>query len=282
MSLSGTLWFLSFASSGLDRGIRSPLKRIRRQADEMELFGDCIRIWSEQDLDRDFCEKMRSHLLHGSRGYGYWCWKPQIVLQVFREMKDGDILLYVDAGCHLNPHGRSRLEEYAALAEEHNWVAFEALAHDGSGRCFGRIGDWTKGSLIDHFQVRDRQDVVEAPELGGTAFLVKKTRETVRFFESFREVFFSHFELCDDTPSTTPNLPGFVENRHDQSVFSIMGRLANIFSLSILEYDPVNGGDDWSCMRTFPIWAKHDKGGVRSLFPNWFKRVVHHLTGGRV
>ena len=32
----------------------------------------------------------------------------------------------------------------------------------------------------------------------------------------------------DDTPSQSPNLSGFIENRHDQSVFSILTKLRGI------------------------------------------------------
>jgi hypothetical protein len=114
--------------------------------------------------------------------------------------------------------------------------------------------------------------------MGGGIFLVKKSAAAVRFFEEFRQVYFDRYELCDDSPSISPNLPGFIENRHDQSIFSLLVKRNGVYTLSSKEYDPMNGGDDWSPMERYPIWAKHDKGGIRSLFPNWFKRIVHKLT----
>jgi hypothetical protein len=276
-------YLLSFADSRLGGNLRNPRERLRRQAEAMGFFGDRIRIWTEADLDSDFREKMKSHLVHGSRGYGYWCWKPQIVLQLLREMDEGDILLYVDAGCHLNPGGIKRLKEYFELAEKYGIVAFQsrqiddALRNDFSTH-FLPDGEWCKGDILDYFGVRNDSTIVNSGQMGGGIFLVKKSAAAVRFFEEFRQVYFDRYELCDDSPSISPNLPGFIENRHDQSIFSLLVKRNGVYTLSSKEYDPMNGGDDWSPMERYPIWAKHDKGGIRSLFPNWFKRIVHKLT----
>ena len=275
-------WFLSFANTSLGGRIRNPSVRIRKQAEAMGVFGDRIRVWNENDLDGKFRDKMKDHLIPGSRGYGYWCWKPQIVLQLFREMEEGDVLLYTDAGCHLNPRGIPRLMEYFDLAKEHGIVAFQARTMDTPPRHFLLDRDWSKGDLLDFFNVRKDLAILETGQLGGTSFLVCKSKEMEEFFVEFRNVFEDHFALCDNSPSISPNLLGFKENRHDQSVFSLLGKKQGIFSLSSMEYDPMNGGDDWSCMMHYPIWSKHDKGGVRSLSPNWIKRIVHYATGGRI
>ena len=298
--MEARFWFLSFANSGLGRWIRNPLKRIRRQAETMGVFGDRIRIWTEHDLDADFHEQMKGHLVAGSRGYGYWCWKPQIVLQLLREMEDGDVLLYADAGCHLNPRGTTRLMEYFALAKEHGIVAFEARSMDDTRRDdpsqhFLTDGEWCKGDLLDYYGVRAEKDITETGQLGGTAFLVEKNDDTQKFFAEFLDVFKRRFELCDDSPSISSNLPGFKENRHDQSVFSILGKKHGACRLSCGEYALINGfapeaerSDHvrwplfWNDLSVFPIWAKHDKGGVRSLFPVWIKKIVHAASGGRI
>ena len=60
-------WFLSFANISLGGPIRSPLKRIRRQAEAMGVFEDRIRVWTENDLDEDFRVKMKDRLIPGSK-----------------------------------------------------------------------------------------------------------------------------------------------------------------------------------------------------------------------
>ena len=179
--------------------------------------------------------------------------------------------------------GAWRREEYFALAREHGIVAFQAHNMDDPPRHFLPDGEWCKGDLLDHFGVRGDASVTATGQLGGTAFLVRKDDAAGRFFGELRDVFLRHFELCDDSPSKSPNLAGFVENRHDQSVFSLLGKKHGVFSLSAMEYDPLDGSGDCSRLSSdAPILAKHDKGGVRSLFPLWFKNVVHFATGGKI
>ena len=225
---------------------------------------------------------MKDRLVLGSRGYGYWCWKPQIVLQALRDMHDGDVLLYADAGCHLNPCGLTRLMDYYELAKEHGIVAFQSRTLDVPPKHLLTDSCWSKGDLLDYFGAREDDSIVATGQLGGGVFLLKKDSTTIAFYEQFKQVFVQHFHLCDDSPSISPNLPGFVENRHDQSVFSILGKKAGVHSLSSLEYSLFDVLGDWRGMRSQPVWALHDKGGIRSLFPDWFKRLVHKCSGGRL
>ncbi|KAA6229988.1 hypothetical protein FMM56_07105 [Campylobacter sp. LR264d] len=37
-------------------------------------------------------------------------------------------------------------------------------------------------------------------------------------------MFYNHFELIDDSPSKLPELETFIQNRHDQSIWSIINK----------------------------------------------------------
>lgn len=54
--------------------------------------------------------------------------------------------------------------------------------------------------------------------------MLKKTQKTIQIIQEWLEVFYKHFELIDDSPSRIPNLPEFRENRHDQSVWSVLNK----------------------------------------------------------
>ena len=81
-------------------------------------YFDSVDIFTEKNLDKDFKQKHKSILKLGSRGYGYWIWKPYIIHKMLQKMNAGDFLLYIDAGCHLNPVGRERLIEYFDLVTQ--------------------------------------------------------------------------------------------------------------------------------------------------------------------
>ena len=281
------LWFVTFGDTRLSEARR----RIRRQAQKMGVFGDRIRIFDENTLDADFCEKMKEHLIPGSRGFGYWCWKPQIILQVLREMPEGDVLLYCDIGCHLNPKGRKRLEEYRQYAVEHGIVAFQSRALGEAAKTdlslhFLPERQWSKMDLLHHFGVSDRRDVLDSGQMGGTIVAVANVA-TRRFMEEWRECFYEHFEFADDTPSKLPNSPDFIENRHDQSVFSVLCKKHGVFSLSTGEFAHIRcympeGGDEnlwpeyWKELSRYPVHARRDLGKYTKMVecPDWLKPIL--------
>lgn len=80
------IWFVTFASSNAKRTLR----RICRQAVDFGFAPSRVNAFSERDLAPEFFAKMELRLRKGVRGFGYWCWEPQIVLQALQRMPDGD------------------------------------------------------------------------------------------------------------------------------------------------------------------------------------------------
>lgn len=288
-NMNKDFWFVTFADSRL----KKTHDRILKQAQRMEVWDDRIVIFNEQTLAKDFREKMVAHMRPGSRGYGYWCWKPQCVLQMLEKIDEGDVLLYVDSGSHFNVQGRARLLEYYQLAKRHAIVAFQArsLNEKSKGnleRHFYREYEWTKGDLLDYFNVRENSAIVESGQFVANAFVICKTPDTVAFFRDYRDMFLQHFSLCDDTPSVSENLPGFISNRYDQSIFSLLAKTRGVYSLSNGEIEPIREmmpssardedlrfwPDFWCEMKEFPIWAMRDKGKIRLWVPVWVRRLV--------
>ncbi len=215
----------------------------------MDVF-DAIYVANEHNLTPDFFDRFRRRMFFGSRGFGYWCWKPQIVLQALETMDDGDILLYSDIGCHLNP---ARRDEMLALFTRAERSTFGILGVQIS--LLERM--WTKGDLFDHFGVRDRPDITETGMFAGMMFWIRKSPQTVQFFLDISSVFDARFELIDDSPSKSPNLPGFIENRHDQSVYSILAKLNGIDAVRD-ECMTLKTEEEWA-EHAFPIQVRRDK-----------------------
>ena len=281
-------WFVTFGDSRLTEA----KQRIRRQAEKMGVFGDRIRILNESDLDADFCERMKEHLIPGSRGYGYWCWKPQVILQTLREMPEGDVLLYCDIGCHLNRKGLKRLEEYRQYAIQHGMVAFQSRALGEDARTdlslhFLPERQWTKMDLLKHYDVAERRDVLDSGQVGATVVVVCNNSCAQHIIEEWCWLYYNHFELVDDSPSRLPNATDFKENRHDQSALSIICKINNVLLLSSGEYAHIRsympeGGDKklwpeyWRELKRYPVHAKRDLGKYTKLVecPDWLKPIL--------
>jgi hypothetical protein len=283
--------FLSFASSDLHRS----LSRIKQEAINMGVY-DKTSILTEIDLDDDFKKQFKPYLTIGSRGYGYWCWKPQIILQTLADMNDGDILQYTDAGCRLNVQGKHRLDEYFEITANSasGMLAFQTrkpdppLVYDGRNLLDLRDYKWTKGDLLDYFDVRYRDDITNTPTIGAGIIFIRKCDASLSLIKKWLKTIEDNFAYIDDTPSVSQNLDGFIEHRHDQSIFSILCKINNIETLSAYEYwypsKKKHYKPDWDQLRQFPIHARRDMdyGPIRNLKNVFFKfigkvnRIIWH------
>lgn len=282
------LWFVTFGDTRLSEA----RNRIRRQAQKMGVFGDRIRICSTDDLDADFRDRLRDQLLPGTKGFGYWSWKPQVILQTMREMPEGDVLLYCDLGCHFNVKGLKRLEEYRMLAIDHGIVAFQARPFGEDAKSNFRLHflperQWTKMDLLQHFGFADRRDVLDSGQVGATMVIVHNDVATRSIIEEWRNFFYDHFELVDDSPSKIPNSKDFIENRYDQSALSLLCKKNYALLLSCGEYVHIrpympDGEDEslwpeyWNEMSQFPVHGRRDLGKYTKFVecPDWLKPII--------
>lgn len=242
---------------------------MQAQATEMGIF-DEILIFDETHLDVNFVRDFADHLTPEERGFGYWCWKPQILLQALSRLDFGDVIQYSDIGSHLNPQGVKRLGDYFEITSQSltGVLAFSAgrslksFSYDDRFIPDWPDSEWTKGDLLDFFGVREMPNILESSTIQSGAFFIKKTPSTIEFLHEWLNVFYTDFALVDDSPSKSPNFPGFKEHRHDQAIFSILCKLRGVFTLSASEFwYPVKTGSpkgDWNALRDFPIHAKRD------------------------
>ena len=52
--------------------------------------------YSDSDLPKDFIDEFQD-LFEQKRGYGYWIWKPFIILKELDNLADDEILIYMDS-----------------------------------------------------------------------------------------------------------------------------------------------------------------------------------------
>ena len=166
---------------------------------------------------------------------------------------------------------------------------------------FNRIGQWTKGDVLDYFGVRENVEVLNSGQYSGGVFLVKKTKRTMAFYERYQAIAENQFSFFDDSPSKSENEPGFREHRHDQAVFTLLCIKEGIKTLSTCEYgvyanlapECYCGDRSWSRlgfddMDEFPVHAMRDTTfGWRALLPRPVRKLglsvlssLERLRGG--
>lgn len=262
------------------------LRRLHGQAKAMESLERTL-LYTERDLRVDFKAATEEFLKPGIRGFGYWVWKPEVVLMALGQIEDGEILCYCDAGFHLNPKGEEHLRRYISpiLSEQAELVAF---AHNPALASFplaeGEVprfleSQYTKGDMLDFWSARSNEAMTKTPQYASGLFFVRKTTRIISLFEKWRDDAVRHRALFDDSPSISPNLPDFVENRHDQSYFSLMCKANDHHAFSAFEFWlPSREGlkANWSKLEDFPFHAKRDKsfGGIRGYLQPLYRIVL--------
>jgi hypothetical protein len=243
-----------------DKELREASIRFETEAKDMKFY-DAIFVYDETSLDKGFFNLFKEKFQ--MRGFGFWSWKPQIILQTLSKMKDGDILQYCDIGCHLDNHCRKRLNYYFEIAgkSEIGILAFQINILEKF---------WTKGDLIDYFGFRDNDAIINTGQFCATVFFIKKTRNTVKMVEEWLSVIYNNFSLIDDTPSISPNYQGFIEHRHDQSIFSL---LAKKYKFERLDYTIENS----IYFGHYPILALRDKGDGKE-----WQKILHYSPLTRI
>jgi hypothetical protein len=250
--------FVTFADSRLELTLR----RVGRQARKLKIFSRII-LWNEGDLDQEFRRRNAKLLSPGVRGFGYWIWKPQVILQGLEKCQLGDFLVYADAGCHLNHNGVPRLLDYFAIVKSSDTgiLAFELKRN---GTVIHKEESWNKADTLHHFRMEANESITTTAQIEAAVIIIQKRESTHLFFREWLEVMQSHPNLLDDSESLRPNSADFIEHRYDQAIFSLLAKRDRVALLPFSENFPIRRTSlarkpAWSDLRNFPIQTRRDK-----------------------
>jgi hypothetical protein len=203
-----------FITYGNDNFIKSK-ERINTEAINSRFFDTCT-IYSPIDFDSDFIYKHWIFIENNKRLGGYALWKFYSVLKKLKEIKYNDILVYADAGCTINKYACSYYNQYISILNNSNYDII----------CIQLQGDyhieykWTKNDIFEFLKIEDKHK--ESCQIMSGIFYCRKTTSLINFFEKLYNICSENYNLIDDSDSITQNHIDFIENRHDQSLFSLL------------------------------------------------------------
>lgn len=181
------------------------------------------------------------------RGYGYWLWKPIMILSHLNDMNDGDILCYADAGCTITPDEKKS----AYLLEILNFIDSDNFIVTGWAN---HRMQYVKRDLLLHFNIKHKQNVRQR---AATSIIVMKNEQSCKFISEWIDIsMMNNYHLIDDSPSVAEEFPEFIEHRHDQSILDL---LCDHYEIKYDQKYQTQGVINFS--RTTPTW-RGDKGYV--------------------
>lgn len=200
-------------------------------------FGvDECHVWRETDLPKWFNDYF-ADVLREEKGYGLYCWKPTIVFETQLNLKDGDILIYADAGQEFIAPVQHVINEM----KEDIFLFTNCWPHQ----------DWCK---MDLMQEVNGGATGAAPQVQASLMFFRVSNHSRQLLEEWamRTLKISNI---DNSPSKLPNVPTFAETRWDQSIIS-----------SIAIRDKIK-------MNWFPSTTFMNK---RNEFDNKYPAIVEH------
>lgn len=196
-------YFITYGDSNYENA----KKRICNQAKKVNEFDEIIP-YGREHLSK---ELKASKIINIKRGGGLWSWKPDIILSTIENAQIGDIIIYCDAGCSLYKSNEwtkiwNTLKHYDIIAQ----------------RIFQKNISWTRKEIIDYFRCNGKYWLYNFQYQA--TIILKVTEFTRDFIKEWRDIMIEHPEFVMDVPKQKikEQLPGFIENRHDQAVYSAL------------------------------------------------------------
>lgn len=209
-----TKTFVSFG--GPTESYRKRVKELHQEADQSKMF-DHIITFTDQDLEKDqeFWETHGEFISNPKhqRGYGFWLWKPYIIMKVMDLLEYGDFLVYADAGCTINSNGGQRFQEYQSMLNSNPFglLAYQLYACNDI--------EYIKRATLEYIGATEHDK--NTPQIITTALVIKKTNKSMEFIKRWYE-FASMYDLINDDSHQENEYPEFKDHRHDQAIFSLL------------------------------------------------------------
>jgi hypothetical protein len=236
--------FVFITFGGPKERFKNPLVRIYNEAKNFSVF-DEIYCFDDSDLKKDeiFWNKHGSFIEKNYKGYGYWIWKPYLIHKKLNELNEGDILVYADCGCEININGKKRFNEYIDMLDnnENNYgiISFQ-MEH------LEKL--WTKKAILQWFEADE--NIKNTGQCIGGIQIIKKNEHSINIINEWLNNI--KYEFINDTRNDEE--PYFIENRHDQSIYSIIVKKYGSIKLSDETWF-----HDWNNGINYPILAKRNK-----------------------
>lgn len=199
------IYFTSFA----DSKYKNTLERIKKEAEYINIFKK-IYTYNENNID---LSEHKNFIENNKRGYGYWIWKPKIILDSLNNIPNGSYLIYADAGCTIKNDAKNEILNILNKIDEKGLVAFSWNGKDTECR-------WSKMDTIKKIGIDDYNNKLA---LIATFIYIKKNENSINFVKEWLNICESdNYKNINDEPSKEPNCESFSEHRHDQSIFSLL------------------------------------------------------------
>ncbi len=202
-----------FVTFGSENVFKKQLKRLKEQVEGVDWF-DEIDIHTQDTMKVDLAP-YEDFIKNNPRGYGYWIWKPMVIENKLKEMRDGDILFFLDCGSSIISSDYNKIQNYIDILNNYDVLLFED--HDRP------MCNFLKMNVIKEFNILN-SPILNTPIVESACIIIKKTDYSVRFIERWKEYLLKDNHMLVNDIAEGEQLSTYIEHRHDQAILGIMAR----------------------------------------------------------
>lgn len=207
------IWIISFG--GGDKNYHDAVFRIQKEFEDINFDFYKIIAYTDKDLkdDLEFWKKNGNFIENNKRGYGYWIWKPYLILKTLNQMDNNDILFYLDSGCEIinNEKINERINFIIEKCNKFNILYTNTPQYEKT---------YNKMDLLEYMNLNNNE-ILNSLQMQASCIFMKKNDIIVEFINEWYNIS-CNYHFIDDSVSVKENDISFIENRHDQSVFSLL------------------------------------------------------------
>jgi len=163
----------------------------------------------------DFYKK-NSYILDQKRGHGYWLWKPWIILETLKKIKDGEFLIYADSGSFII----NDVMPLIKLCKKNKGILIFSNEHQYINL------HWTKKVTFQIMEA-DSEEFWYHTQADAAFIVLQKNKYTVDIIKEWFG-YCTNPMLITDEQSPIENPDCFIDHRHDQSILSIVAQKHNL------------------------------------------------------
>tara|TARA_B100000787_G_scaffold166269_2_gene151239 strand:- start:9113 stop:9847 length:735 start_codon:yes stop_codon:yes gene_type:complete len=196
--------------------------RLKQEAINSGFF-DEIFIYGYEDIDSSFLQKYKNlfdnKIEGGMKGAGFWIYKFYFLEKILKIIEENDIVFWIDAGCTINKNGKKRLDEYINILNNSKHCNLSFIMNHLPEK------HWTTSQIFNYFDISMNSDIANSGQLVGGIIGMKKNNSSFNLINLLFKTIDYDYKLITNAYNKIDQNEYFKDNRHDQSIFSILRKL---------------------------------------------------------
>ena len=215
--MEAKIGFVSFAAG--NRSVKLAGIRLKNQLLKSKIPAK-IKIYGENDLATILAPDDEAFLSQNmcKRGFGFWIWKPLIIIDFLEKNPELDFLVYLDAGCefHISDQSLGNFYKYVEGAKLNQICSFSTQNDQKYTKC------WT----LNYFQLNEQ--LILMPQIQSGILIFNSSAVNPICLDWIELMRVRNYENLVDKRDKLLEHPEFIEHRHDQSILSMYLKSKNI------------------------------------------------------